>query len=692
MKISHRFFFLFFLFTFTSCLFAQNKRVACIGDSVTKGYGLKDSTESYPYLLQKLLKGNYLVRNFGFSGATLLKNGHNPYVNTKEYHEALAFCPDILIVSLGLNDTDPRNWPNYQNEFISDYSYLLDSFRKINPKVEIYVCKMTPIFSGHRRFLSGTRDWFSQVQNLIPLVSQANEAVCIDNYTPLASRIDLFEDFLHPSSKGAEIIAKNIYQYLVPVEYPLTVNKSFGDHMVLQREVNNLIAGRANAGERIQLFFDKKQFSSHTDSLGKWTISLPKMRAGGPYTITIKGVRDSLILDDILFGDVFLASGQSNMAFPLRDMNGAKAYFQDVVQQQKQQIRIFKNHNLIATTPIVWNQEVLSQVNDLDFFSGKWEVPSSTNIQDFSAIAYVFAQELASSIDVPIGIVDLSVGGANTESWIPRHAMEQDNLLASYIHSWRQSDFVQDFCKTRASKNLELAVAKNQRHPYDPSYNFEAGVSTWLDTQFKAVLWYQGESNAHNIEHHSYLFRTLIDSWRTSFNQNLPFYFVQLSSINRPSWGAFRNSQRLLSKEIPKVYMAVSSDLGDYSDVHPKDKRQIAQRLANLVKQHEYDFNIQARSPNPIRASKRDGIITVEFDNCKELKLSNDHPIRDLMVMDERGNFIPIVNIQFTKNKIYFKDPTAASRQIFYAFSAYTNGNLISDSGVPVSTFNLKLD
>ena len=151
-------------------------KVGCIGDSVTKGYGIKGAGKSYPEQLQALLGAEYLVRNFGHSGATLLANGHNPYIQTKEYQEALQFAPDIIVVALGLNDTDPRNWPNYSIEFEKNYSTLIDQFREVNPAVEVYVCLMTPIFSGHPRFLSGTRDWFDSIQTLIPKIAIANGA------------------------------------------------------------------------------------------------------------------------------------------------------------------------------------------------------------------------------------------------------------------------------------------------------------------------------------------------------------------------------------------------------------------------------------------------------------------------------------------------------------------------------------
>ncbi|HRO70681.1 MAG TPA: GDSL-type esterase/lipase family protein, partial [Chitinophagaceae bacterium] len=152
-------------------------RVACVGNSVTFGAGLKDpSLESYPAQLQKLLGDRFVVSNFGVSGTTLLQSGHRPYTKTQAFRDALAYNAEVTIIHLGLNDTDPRNWPNYRDKFAADYAWLIDTLRKTNPKMRVYVCRLTPIFSGHPRFKSGTRDWFWQIQELIPEIAKSNGA------------------------------------------------------------------------------------------------------------------------------------------------------------------------------------------------------------------------------------------------------------------------------------------------------------------------------------------------------------------------------------------------------------------------------------------------------------------------------------------------------------------------------------
>ena len=141
-----------------------------------------------------MLGDQYEVENFGKSGATLLKKGHRPYSEQEEYKEALHFAGDLIVIHLGLNDTDPRNWPNYRDDFVNNYIELIDSFRQANPTCKIWICKMTPIFNSHPRFKSGTRDWYWQIQQSIEEIASIGHTGLIDLHEPLYNRPDLFPD------------------------------------------------------------------------------------------------------------------------------------------------------------------------------------------------------------------------------------------------------------------------------------------------------------------------------------------------------------------------------------------------------------------------------------------------------------------------------------------------------------------
>ena len=153
---------------FSATIQAQKIKVACVGNSVTYGHGIENREKnSYPAQLQRMLGNEYEVANFGKSGATLLRKGHRPYNEQEECKAALDFAADRVVIHLGLNDTDPRDWPNYRDDFTKDYLTLIDAFRQANPKCEIWICRLTPISHRHTRFKSGTRNWYWQIQQNI---------------------------------------------------------------------------------------------------------------------------------------------------------------------------------------------------------------------------------------------------------------------------------------------------------------------------------------------------------------------------------------------------------------------------------------------------------------------------------------------------------------------------------------------
>lgn len=236
---------------------AQPVKVACVGNSVTYGYKLADrSSHAYPAQLQQLLGDNYRVENFGHSGATLLEKGHNPYRALPAFENAVAFEPEIVVIHLGLNDTDPSNWPKYRDQFTTDYIDLIRTFRQLKPDTKVWICHMTPIFSWHPRFKSSTRVWYDQVQQEIERVAKVTGVPLIDLNTPLFNRPDLFPDALHPTAEGAGIIAKTGYSALTGDFGGLQLPAVFTDHMVMQRNRPVKFRGTANAATRVTVRFE----------------------------------------------------------------------------------------------------------------------------------------------------------------------------------------------------------------------------------------------------------------------------------------------------------------------------------------------------------------------------------------------------------------------------------------------------
>ena len=524
MKQKLIFFLVTFLF-FSTEIFAQNPKikVACIGNSVTYGYGLKyPSTQSYPVQLQKMLGEKYQVKNFGHSGATLLRKGHNPYYKTKEFAEALKLVPDITIIHLGLNDTDPRDWNNYSNDFRGDYSWLIDTFRKANPQVKVYICLMTPIFNDHPRFRSGTRDWYWKIESPIREIAKVNRTGLIDLHAPFYFHPNLFPDALHPNKEGAIILAKRVYGAITGDYGGLQMPGVFANDMVLQRNKPIPFFGTGDANEEITVSFSKQRLptskqtkKTKSDSHGQWKVLLDALPEGGPYTLTVNSKDKKIMFNGILMGDVWLCSGQSNMLFRLNQAYEGK---QAIAEATNKNIRLFQFNAIQETVNVAWDSAVLDKTNKLEYFTGKWQQCNPQSAATFSAIAYFFGQKIQQEEHVPVGLIEVAVGGAPIVSFIDRHTMEFDDYLVDELHNWRKSDFIMPWVRERAAKNLENSTDPRQRHPYEPCYNYEAGISKLINTPIKGILWYQGESDAHNVDLYAYNFEKLISSWRMLWN------------------------------------------------------------------------------------------------------------------------------------------------------------------------------
>lgn len=667
----------------------EKVKVACIGNSVTYGYGLKSpEKEAYPAVLQNLLGASFEVGNFGFSGATLLKKGHKPYYKTDVFAKAMDFKADVAIVHLGLNDTDPRNWPEYRSDFEGDYSWLLDTLRKQNPKVKLYVCRLTPIFSEHPRFKSGTRDWYWQIQELIPAIAKANQAQLIDLNTPLHNRPDLFADNLHPDQEGAAIIAKTVYQNLTGDFGGLKLPMIFSDHMVMQRNQPIPVYGSANAGEKVEVSFNRKTINTVAGKDGKWKVMFPAMPHGGPYTLSVQAKSENIVLKDILMGDVWLCSGQSNMAFPLKRSAIGKAEAQ---VSSNPLLRFMLFNPMAETNNEAWDEATLDKVNKLKFFSGSWESYSATAAADFSAVGYYFGKKIAAVEKVPIGLIQVAVGGSTIESWIERLTMERDPVLVDVMTKWRKSDFIQEWARGRADVNLKNATKVKQRHPYEPAYNYESGIEQLTTYPVKGVIWYQGESNAQNPELYAHSFEVLVDSWRKKWGYDFPFYYVQLSGIDRPSWPYFRDVQRKLEKVVPNSYMAVSSDLGDSLDVHPTRKKEVGERLALQALNHTYKRSVISNGPVAIDAQKVGNIVLVSFARGTSLSTKDKAKLIGFELITEKGSHLK-VPATIIKNKVQLIVPAGQKvKTVCYSWQPFSKANLENEAGLPASTFSMPI-
>lgn len=678
--------FLFLLLVNTAAA-QQKTKIACVGNSITYGLGLKEpAASSYPSLLQKRLGANFEVRNFGHSGATLLHQGHNPYFKTKAFADMLQFKADIAVIHLGLNDTDPRNFPNYRDEFIRDYSWLIDTIKQINPKTKIYICSLTPIFSGHPRFVSSTFDWYWKLQEKIKEVARIHQLPIIDLNNALFNRPDLFPDNIHPNEEGARILSNTVYSYITGSFGGLQLSSMFTDNMVLQRDEPIKISGKANAGTTVSVQFMQQKKSVEVDLSGKWQIILPASKAvSKPQFLKIENEGKTIVLQNILVGDVWLCSGQSNMYFPLKQSAGADSILSKA--DTATPIRLFKFKPAAETDGHVWTEEELQKANDLNFFSGTWQLNSKASAADFSAVGYVFGNEILRNTKVPVGLIEIAVGGSPLISWVSRYTLESSPLFVQSFKNWTKSDFIMQWCRERATQNIKSATNPLQRHSYEPSFNFEAGIANITSFPIKGVAWYQGESDAENTELFQKLFPVFVQDWRKQWGKNLPFYYVQLTSIERPSWPYFRDAQRQLLNQIDNTGMAIIADLGDRKDVHPTQKIPVGKRLARLALNNTYRLNIIPTGPLFQKAVRLDNRIEVYFKNAMGLKTSDGKAVRGFEVEDKNGEFVPLLTKIAADKIVIYLPKNVVVKKITYAWQPFTEANLVNKDMLPASTF-----
>ena len=709
--------FLLSLFLLLSTLSATARkvvRVACVGNSITYGTGIANrEQDAYPAQLQRMLGKDYVVGNFGKPGATLLRHGHRPYFQQTEFRDAMQFKGDIAVIHLGINDTDPRNWCNFRDEFVGDYVALMDSLRQANPKVRIILSRLTPIRYDHPRFDSGTELWRREISETIDRIAASQGVELIDFYQPLIAHPDWLSDGIHPDPRGAKALAETVYKGITGNYGGLQLSPLFSDGMVLQRG-GCYIQGLANAGANVVVSYDGKELGKVVaNNRGEWRIWAVLSQPVERGTLTIAAGRDVKRFKDVAVGEVWLCSGQSNMAFKVKQAATAQ---QTLAQCNDNGLRLYNMSPRWETDNVSWDSAALAEVDQLRLFEARpWSAASPESVGDFSAVAYYMGKMLRDSLKVPVGIVCNAVGGTPTEAWVDRPVLEQH--FSQIFRNWRGNDFVMDWVRGRAAKNV--ALRPEARHPYHPAYCYEAGMRLLEGYTFKGVAWYQGESNAHNATTYARLLRLLEESWTQRFTQTAqatarvsegldslthalrvqqlafarqrPFYLVQLSSIERPSWAWFRETQRSLAQEL-HLPLIVTSDKGLRHDVHPPYKAEVGERLARAVLHNDYGFAQSPLSPEVTAAHRAGSSVWLTLAAPMRLTTSDQQPMRtfEMAGVDER--FYPAVAEVTAGGQIVLSSSAVPTpRYVRYGWQPFSEGNVVSSQGLPLSTFRLEV-
>jgi hypothetical protein len=467
-----------------------------------------------------------------------------------------------------------------------------------------------------------------------------------------------------------------------------TIAPVFGEHMVFQQNKPIRLFGTSGIGDKIKVVFSNQTAECNALINGQWSISLPGIPAGGPYSLNIFVNGESLVnWKDILVGELWFCSGQSNMQLRLdQSFKGAE----EAENANDGSLRLMNYHGIVSTSDKCWDTSELKCVNDFNYFNGSWKINSPAEASSFSAIAWYFGKVLREKLQVPVGLIQVTVGGAPAESFIDRKTIAKVPQLSNILPDWYNNVLVMDWCRQRALKNIASNDKYFQTHPFMPGYIFKAGISQFSKFPVKGVIFYQGESNAQNPEHYGIVFPELINSWRENWgDEKLPFIYAQLSSIQRPGWETFRDIQRRISNIIPNSGMVVTSDQGDSLNVHPIHKMEIGRRFALQALQKVYGKDVVADGPLPGIAAWKDDFLEISF-NSRYLQTSDSGPVRELEVAGEDGVFYQAPG-KIMGNKIVIQNKNLIIKQVRYGWNPFSHGNLTSEEGLPASTFLISI-
>ncbi|MDB6006404.1 MAG: hypothetical protein JWR15_3391 [Prosthecobacter sp.] len=397
-----------------------------------------------------------------------------------------------------------------------------------------------------------------------------------------------------------------------------------GDNMVLQQKQANPLWGWDAPGTEVTVTFAGQTKTAKADDKGKWTVKLDAVPANAnPATITIKG-SSTKELKNVLVGEVWICSGQSNMGFTVAGTWDADL---DIAQAKYPLIRLI-------SVPQVGTQEIQ------DDFKGQWEECSPANVGPFTAVGYHFGRVLHEMLGVPVGLVDNAWGGSSCEAWVKRDLLEKDPRFASIIAHWKNTEATytqatfdkqvadhqvkaDEWTKARveAAKAKQFFTTPAPRAPKNPLTgqgrpgNLYAGVlHPTIGYGIKGVIWYQGESNASRAKEYGELFPFMIEHWRKEWQQgDFPFYWVQLADFKPyqtepidSDWAELREAQTRTMSKLQHTGQCVITDLGEANDIHPKNKRDVAERLVRWALVNDYGMKLPYRSPE-LKDAKFDG-------------------------------------------------------------------------------------
>jgi sialate O-acetylesterase len=472
----------------------------------------------------------------------------------------------------------------------------------------------------------------------------------------------------------------------------------FSDHMVLQREMKVPIWGTADLGEEVTVAFAGQRKSARAGADGKWRVDLDAMPASAQgHTFVVTGTKTDqpVEFNDVLVGEVWLCSGQSNMDFTVAKTE--KYYFAGVNNEAEEVAAA--NHPLIRMFTGEWSRAYEPQAA----VAGAWRVCTPESAREFSAVGYFFARDLQQEINVPVGIITETYGASTAQAWIRREAIATDPKLKPVLDEFD--------AKVRAytppteeelkpwREAAEKAKAEGKRPPrrprpdpvqdqHNPTVMFNGMIAPIIPCAIRGVLWYQGESITAPRELFPLWNQTLITDWRRLWGYDFSFFFVQLAALKANSNTPAVREEQARALALPNTGMAVTIDIGDPDNVHPKDKQNVGARLARIALARVYGRNLEYSGPVYDSMSIDGSSIRLRFSHASGGLVARGGELKTFVIAGSDRKFVTAVAQIDGENIVVSSPEISAPAAVRYAWESYPEGcNLYNTAGLPAPPF-----
>lgn len=499
------------------------------------------------------------------------------------------------------------------------------------------------------------------------------------------------------------VLLGSSFTALADVKLPAIIS----DNMILQQDTKANVWGWADPGEVVKVTLGDKSASTKADPKGHWSVKLDDLDPASGKEMTVAGT-NTITIKNVAVGEVWIASGQSNMEFGVK---GALNAGDEIAAAKFPDIRVFTVTKKGSTTP-------------LDDCTGKWEAATPDTVGHFSAVGYFFVRELHQKLKQPIGLIHTSWGGTPIETWIPESGMK---INPAFGEHWKkklaglpEAKIAYDAALAKWKEAAEKAKADGQPAPRPPRAPegpdsltgmpgglYKGMIAPVAPFTIRGAIWYQGESNSGvnnrgNMDLYGQLFPTMILSWRYEFakaqgipreDSEFPFLFVQLANYRQhhpePTdsyWAQIREAQTG-TLEIPHTGMAVAIDVGEENDIHPKNKQEVGRRLALIAEAHAYFSEVEFSGPLYSGMQVEDGKVRLNLSNAEGLKSKDGGPIKGFALAGEDRKFhwadavIDADHVVVSSPKV--PNPVA----IRYGWADNPDCNLVNGAGLPASPF-----